>query len=398
MKASPEELDTVAVANFRQYLRIPSVHPNIDYEPCVVFLEKQAKDIGLEFSVFRDVPKNPMVVLTWSGKEKSLPSIMLNSHMDVVPVFEDKWTHKPFDADIDENGNIYARGSQDTKCTGIQYLEAIRRLKLKGVEPRRTVHVTFLPDEELGGINGAKQYVETENFKKLNIGFALDEGFGGRGDTLIVFNGEKRRWIFRIHCPGQSGHGSLLLENTAGEKVRHILDKVYDFRAEQKIKEDKDKKTDHVTTINLTMIEGGLQNNVIPDKFTLVFDARVPIENFEKFEQTVNQWCKDTGEGIWTEDLQKDDDLPITAADDSNIFWVAFKHAVQLMDFKVDPLIFPANTDGRYFRKALIPTFGFSPNQDTPTKLHDHDEFLNIDVFLKGIKLYTHIIPALSNA
>ncbi|KAK5645353.1 hypothetical protein RI129_006653 [Pyrocoelia pectoralis] len=396
--ASQKELDTIAVENFRKYLRIQSVHPDINYEPCVEFLEKQARDIGLEFSVFRDVPKNPMVVLTWNGKEKSLPSIMLNSHMDVVPVFEDKWTHKPFDADIDENGNIYARGSQDTKCIGIQYLEAIRRLKMNGVEPRRTVHVTFLPDEEVGGINGAKQYVETKNFKKLNIGFALDEGIGGKGDTLIVFYGEKRGWGFRIHCPGQSGHGSLLLENTAGEKVRHILDKVYDFRAEQKNKEDKDKKTDHVTTINLTIIEGGLQNNVIPDKFTLVFDARVPIENFEKFEQTVNQWCKDAGKGIWIEDLNKDDDLPITVADNSNIFWVAFKQAVQLMDFKVDPWIFPGNTDGRYFRRALIPTFGFSPNQDTPIKAHDHDEFLNIDVFLKGIKLYTHIIPALSSA
>ena len=28
-----------------------------------------------------------MVIITWEGSNPSLPSIMLNSHMDVVPVF-----------------------------------------------------------------------------------------------------------------------------------------------------------------------------------------------------------------------------------------------------------------------------------------------------------------------
>ncbi|KAB0795469.1 hypothetical protein PPYR_12308 [Photinus pyralis] len=311
MMASQKELDTIAVENFRRYLRIPSVHPNVDYEPCVNFLKEQAKDIGLAISVFRDVPKNPMVVLTWTGKEKSLPAIMLNSHMDVVPVIESMWTHKPFDAEIDENGNIYARGSQDTKCTGIQYLEAIRRMKLSGVELRRTVYVTFMPDEECGGGDGAQQYVKTENFKKLNIGFALDEGAGGTNNTLIVFYGEKRGWMFRIHCPGQAGHGSLLLDNTAGEKVRFILDKIYDFRATQKVKENEDKRTVRVTSINLTMIQGGVQNNVIPDEFSLVFDSRVPIDDFEEFERKLNQWCKDAGKDVWIENVRQDAAQPI---------------------------------------------------------------------------------------
>ena len=30
---------------------------------------------------------------------------------------------------MDEHGNIFARGSQDMKCVGMQYLEAIRLLK-----------------------------------------------------------------------------------------------------------------------------------------------------------------------------------------------------------------------------------------------------------------------------
>lgn len=58
---------------------------------------------------------------------------------------QDKWAHPPFSAHTDAQGNIYARGAQDMKCVGIQYLEAIRRMRLAGASVRRTVHVAFMP-------------------------------------------------------------------------------------------------------------------------------------------------------------------------------------------------------------------------------------------------------------
>lgn len=83
--------------------------------------------------------------MSWIGSEPSLSAILLNSHMDVVPVFAEYWTHKPFDADIDDDGRIIARGAQDMKCVGMQYLSAIKRLKDRGVVLRRTIHVLFVP-------------------------------------------------------------------------------------------------------------------------------------------------------------------------------------------------------------------------------------------------------------
>jgi acetylornithine deacetylase/succinyl-diaminopimelate desuccinylase-like protein len=32
------------------------------------------------------VPGKPIVLLTWEGKDPHLPAILLNSHVDVVPV------------------------------------------------------------------------------------------------------------------------------------------------------------------------------------------------------------------------------------------------------------------------------------------------------------------------
>lgn len=58
------------------------------------------------------------------------------------------WTYPPFAAEKDENGNIYARGAQDMKCVGIQYIECVRRLKEKGIQLRRTLHLSFVPGKQ----------------------------------------------------------------------------------------------------------------------------------------------------------------------------------------------------------------------------------------------------------
>ncbi len=58
--------------------------------------------------------------------------------------------------------------------------------------------------------------------------------------------------------------------------------------------------------------------------------------------------------------------------------------------------IFPASTDARFVRGKQIPVIGFSPMQLTPVLLHDHNEYLNDQVYLKGVYLYTRIIQSLS--
>lgn len=127
-------------------------------------------------------------------------------------MFEDKWTHPPFGADIDSEGRIFARGSQDMKCVGVQYLAAIRALKKNGVTLKRTIHVMFVPgnknivvpenrwpiciftDEEIGGIPGMKAFVHTDEFKALNVGFALDEGLASATDEYPVYYAERSIW------------------------------------------------------------------------------------------------------------------------------------------------------------------------------------------------------------
>lgn len=110
------------------------------------FLEKQAKNLDLPVTKYYPADRSrPIIVLTWKGTQPELPSIVLNSHMDVVPVFEEHWSHPPFAADIDAEGRIFARGAQDMKCVGVQYLAAIRSLKRDGVQLKRTIYVVYVP-------------------------------------------------------------------------------------------------------------------------------------------------------------------------------------------------------------------------------------------------------------
>lgn len=156
------------------------------------FLHTQATRIDLAFRVFYPGSETrPVVVLTWTGTQPDLPSILLNSHMDVVPVAEERWTHPPFGAEIDSEGRIFARGSQDTKQVGAQYLAAIYALKRDGVQLKRTVHVSFVPDEEIGGELGMRAFVDSDDFKSLNVGFELDEGVANPTDVFPVFYAER---------------------------------------------------------------------------------------------------------------------------------------------------------------------------------------------------------------
>jgi len=63
----------------------------------------------------------------------------------------------------------------------------------------------------------------------------------------------------------------------------------------------------------------------------------------------------------------------------------------------VKPQIFPAGTDSRYLREVGIPAIGFSPMNNTPILLHDHDEFLNETVFLRGIDIFVDIVANIAD-
>ncbi|XP_062596830.1 aminoacylase-1-like isoform X2 [Saccostrea cucullata] len=392
-----------AVTVFRDYLRIKTVHPTPAYDEVVEFLKNLAKDVGIQCRVLEVHPGREVVIMTIPGLDPSLPSIMLNSHTDVVPVFENEWKCNPFEAKKMENGDIYARGTQDMKSVGIQYVEAIRKLKKENkLNFLRTIHITWTPDEEIGGKLGMGKFVKHEEFKKLNVGFGLDEGLANPTDAFTVFYGERTPWWVRVKCPGRPGHGSRFIEDNAAEKVRRVINSFLSYRDQQekKLKTHGCLKLGDVTTVNLTNLKGGFEGslNVVPTEMFLGFDIRIPpTEKLEDFEAMMKNWLKEAGEDVSYEFVQYNPMQGVTATDKNCPWWSTFSSVFDKLKIKIETEIFPAATDIRYIRELGIPALGFSPMNNTPILLHDHNEFVNEKVFLRGIDIYCELIPALAN-
>lgn len=47
--------------------------------------------------------------------------------------------------------------------------------------------------------------------------------------------------------------------------------------------------------------------------------------------------------------------------------------------------------------QAGHPALGFSPMNRTPVLLHDHNEYLNEQAFLRGIEIYACLLPSLAS-
>lgn len=72
---------------------------------------------------------------------------------------------------------------------------------------------------------------------------------------------------------------------------------------------------------------------------------------------------------------------------------MVFVRAHRQLDIR--PEIFPGRTDSCFIREAGIPALGFSPMNHTPVLLHDHDEFIAADIYLRGIEIYVRLIASL---
>ncbi|OQS02725.1 methionyl-tRNA synthetase [Thraustotheca clavata] len=401
--------EATAIRRFQELLRIPTVSgngPKGAYQDCANWLVTYLNELGLTSKVISPLAGKPIVLSTWEGKDPKLPGILLNSHYDVVPVMKESWKYEPFGAEIREDGMIIARGTQDMKSVCVQYVEALRLLKESGFTPARNIHLCFVPDEEIGGIDGMGELLKSEEFKALQpIAIALDEGLANPTEKFTVFYGERTPWWIYVKAEGPTGHGSRFIENTATSKLITICNKALAFRAEQekalgascgcKHGDMKKKKLGDVTTINLTMLKSGVSTdggntyalNVIPTEATAGFDIRIsPNTDLSEFQNMLDQWCE--AEGVsWKYAIRPLHQHHITSVDEkTNPLCHRFMETCKELGMEMELEVFPAATDSRFLRQLGIPALGFSPMNNTEILLHEHNEMLHKNTFVQDLR------------
>jgi acetylornithine deacetylase len=99
-------------------------------------------------------PGHDNVIGTHRPREQQGRSLILNGHIDVVPVgVAELWRAAPFDPVI-EDGRMYGRGAGDMKAGIAAYVTAYRTLRELGYRPAAPVFLQSVVEEECTG-NGA---------------------------------------------------------------------------------------------------------------------------------------------------------------------------------------------------------------------------------------------------
>lgn len=165
------------------------------------------------------------LLYTWTGSDTSAKPIMLMAHQDVVPIAPDtekNWQQPPFNGVI-QDGFIWGRGSWDDKGNLFAIMEAVESLLQDGFIPRQTIYLAFGHDEEVSGLQGAKQIAGVLQSRGVRLDYILDEGLlitegilkGLNPAAALIGIAEKGYATVHLSLDATPGHSSMPTQKTA---------------------------------------------------------------------------------------------------------------------------------------------------------------------------------------
>ena len=158
------------------------------------------------------------LLFKWKGKSSEKP-ILIMSHQDVVEATGD-WKYPPFSGEIAE-GKVWGRGTSDTKCTVMAFLQAAEELLKEGYTPDCDVYIASSCTEEIGG-DGAPKIVDYLDKQGVKLFLVCDEGGGIIQDPMAGIKGnfamvgvfEKGYGDVKFIARSTGGHASAPPKNT----------------------------------------------------------------------------------------------------------------------------------------------------------------------------------------
>jgi succinyl-diaminopimelate desuccinylase len=128
------------------------------------------------------------------------PTLIVNGHLDVVPVNAAAWSHDPFDPQV-VDGRLYGRGSADMKGGIAAAICALDALEAAGRAPACNIVFHLVADEERGGRFGTQALLEAGLIQG-------DACLVPEPTDLQLCVAERGLLQARVHITGRPGHGS----------------------------------------------------------------------------------------------------------------------------------------------------------------------------------------------
>jgi acetylornithine deacetylase/succinyl-diaminopimelate desuccinylase-like protein len=373
---------------------------------------------GIDARLVGDDPQRQGVYARLASGSRE-PALLLLSHIDVVPAAAERWRNPPFAA-TREGGYIWGRGALDDKSITIAEVMALLDLKRRGARLRRDVVLLATPDEERGGLLGAKLLLETRPELFANVGFVLNEG--GLSETAVdrvLYWGievqQKVPLWLRVTSEAQVVRALAAIDQletpyritdtvarvaALGAKMRndrrgaalHLIREPLDVaRIERELAPGD--RTLLRDTIAITHISAPGAVNVVPSRAVADLDIRLLAGT--KPDEMVARVREAVGANATVDVLVAGEPLEETSIDTELYAVLTRVFTAAAPGSAVAPMISPFTTDSRWFRARGITAYGIAPfkvNYYDTDGIHGDNERIRARFFSEGVGVMRDVV------
>jgi succinyl-diaminopimelate desuccinylase len=341
------------VALLSKLVRTPSTNPPGDTRAVASVVTKYLEDAGIPVEVVSSDEARPSVIARIGDSTGSV--LGFNSHLDTVGTgSRAEWTRDPYSGEV-AGGRIWGRGAGDAKASGAAMCVAAKVLQQSRDSWSGGILLALVADEETGG--QGSRFLLTNGHTDADA-WVIGEMTGNR--VAIVERG--LIWL-RIETYGHTAHAS------TPEKGVNAIDKMLDLlhRIRTELVPPMRATTHPLTppsSLNIGLIEGGIQPNVVADRCSVVLDRRLlPGERPEVFEGEVRRLLselteRDSGFQARVETLLVG---PSIETDPNDPLVLAVRGASVELGIADEPIGFDQSCDGRFYAELGIPTVILGP-------------------------------------
>ena len=375
------------IAFLADLVRAKSVNPPGNTKAAIEVISAKLRSFGVEPEVVGPEEHNKSVLARVGSKGGY--ELVFNSHMDTVPIGEEKaWRVDPFGGQIIDD-ELYGRGSADAKGCLAGMIMAAKALKEAGVELKRG-HLVLNPvgDEETLGLQGAKWI--------LDQGLIRPDGviIGEITTNKIAIAHKGILWL-KLVTHGRTAHAS-----TPWEGV-NAIDKMVDLLAaiRSEVGTRLAARRHPLTpppSMNLGIINGGVKTNVVADRCEAIIDRRLlPNETVEDARQEFIEVIRK----VQSKDPTFQAELevivtgsPLETAPDAELTRVC-QRAARDLGLSDELVGYQQASDGRFFSERGIPTILIGPG--IPELAHTPNEHVDVAGVVECTKFYALIAAKL---
>ncbi|MBZ9572746.1 M20 family metallopeptidase [Patescibacteria group bacterium] len=265
----------------QQLVKIPSQN-GIDPEKDIVkLIAKKLKSFGFSPKIIG--PSKHPSVICFLKKPNAKKVIWLESCIDTVPIGDlKKWKYLPFKGVIKGN-KMYGRGVADSKIAIVIFSYLAREL-WKNPEFKGNIFLGFDADEQSGNFTGFKQILKYAPKTDICI-----LGYQGIKEISIGSRG----WLrLKLTLFGKSAHTGIRYKK--GVNAIHKMQKAIDALLNLSFLKQKEKFFEYGSSLNISLIKGGIAINVVPDKCEAIVDVRtLPSQKPKQILEEITQGLKE---------------------------------------------------------------------------------------------------------